>query len=165
MRRTLSLAACALALIAFASTAARADLSKKVQKKLRGHLFIAPSALPQDAADDASQVKALEKAGVSKLGHTQRNGNAVWSFHFLAFMSRKPGVSKVALDFYLDDKKKEFVAEKRLMGIDPGLTLLASQVDISEDDGLAVGRRYVVKLEAQIKGKDVVLAHTTLVTQ
>ena len=89
----------------------------------------------------------------------------MWRFYFMAFMSRKPGATQVALDFYTDDKKKEFVAQERLAGIDPTLTLLESQVELSEDDGLSPDRDYLVKLTTESKGKEIVLATTKLRTR
>jgi hypothetical protein len=74
-------------------------------------------------------------------------------------------VPQVSLDFYTDDKKKAFVAQKRLAGIDPALTLLRSQVDLGEDDGLSPDHNYVVKLTAEVKGKEVLLASTRLHTK
>ena len=100
-----------------------------------------------------------------ELKHATADGVPVWRFHVLAFMSKKPGVSQVALDFYTDDKTHAFVAQERLAGIDKDLSLLDAQVDLSEDDGLSANKTYVVKLTAEVRGKEVVLATTKLRTR
>ena len=154
----------ALALVLVAGGAARADVSESVQKKFRGQVLVSAEPLPETAVDEAEQVRALKKAAITVIAHGPGEP-AVWRFHFMAFMTRKPGATQVALDFYTDDKKKDFVAQERLTGIDPALTLLHSQVELSEDDGLTAGRSYVVKLTAEVKGKEVVLATTKLRTK
>lgn len=144
---------------------ARADVSKKVQAALKGQIFFSAEPLPQQADDDAATVKAIKKASVSSLGHSMVEGVPAWRFHFMAFMSKTPGVDMVSLDFYTDDKAKLFVANKRLAGIDPKLMMLESEVTISEDDGLSAGKSYVVKLSAQHKGKEFVLATAKVKTK
>ena len=154
----------ALALVLAASGAASADVSESVQKKFRGQILVSAEPLPETATDEAEQVRALKKAATTVVAHGPGEP-AVWRFHFMAFMTKKPVATQVALDFYTDDKKKDFVAQERLTGIDPALTLLHSQVELSEDDGLTAGRSYVVKLTAEVKGKEVVLATTKLRTK
>ena len=155
---------CALALAVGIGTS-RADVPLKVQKQLKGQMFISPDPLPQSADSDAALIKALKKANRPELKHASTDGVPVWRFHVMAFMSRKPGVSQVALDFYTDDKTKAFVAQERLAGIDKNLTLLVAQVDLSEDDGLSPNKAYLVKLTAEVNGKEVVLATTKLRTR
>jgi hypothetical protein len=157
-----------LAVIAFCllwSVAAHADVSESVQKKLKGQIIVSADPLPSTAEDEADLVRQLKKAHTGVVAHGRGDGGAVWRFHFMAFMAKKPGVTQVALDFYTDDKKRDFVAQERLAGIDPSLTLLHSQVELSEDDGLSADRSYVVKLTAEVKGREVVLATTRLRTK
>jgi hypothetical protein len=164
MRPAVIAVLCVVAL-SLAAGASRADVPLAVQKQLKGQIFISTEPLPQSADDDGSLVKALKKANRPEIKHVTGDGVPVWRFHVLAFMSKKPGVSQVALDFYTDDKTRAFVAQERLAGIDKGLTLLVAQVDLSEDDGLAVNKSYIVKLTAEVNGKDVVLATTKLRTR
>ncbi len=156
-----------LCVVAFslAGGTSRADVPVSVQKQLKGQIFISPEPLPQSADSDAGLVKALKKANRPELKHSTADGVPVWRFHVLAFMSKKPGVSQVALDFYTDDKTHAFVAQERLAGISKDLTLLDAQVDLSEDDGLSANKSYIVKLTAEVRGKDVVLATTKLRTR
>ena len=162
MKRTTILAALAAALFWLGAGPARADLSKGVQAKLKGEILIAPDGLPAPEGDDAATIKALKKAATGTVKHQKVGGVATWSFQFMAFMKKKPGATQVSLDFY-DGKK--FVAQERLAGIDPSLTLLQASVDITEDDGLSPGKSYTVKLTTSVKGKDVVLATSKLRTR
>jgi hypothetical protein len=143
----------------------QADVPLAVQKQLKGQILISPEQLPQTGETDAALLKSLKKANRTELKHSKVDGVATWRFHVMAFMNKKPGVTQVALDFYLDDKSKSFVAQERLAGIDRDLTMLVAQVDLSEDDGLTAGKSYVVKLTAEVKGKEVVLATAKLKTR
>lgn len=153
------------ALVLSLAAASRADVPVSVQKQLKGQMFVSLEPLPQSADSDAALIKALKKANQADLKHITADGVPTWRFHVLAFMKQKPGVSQIALDFYLDDKSHAFVAQERLAGIDKGLTLLDAQVDLSEDDGLAANKSYIVKLTAEVHGKEVVLATTKLRTR
>ena len=155
----------ALFSLAIGVSAGRADVPLKVQKQLKGQMFVSPEPLPQSSDSDAALIKALKKANHPELKHVNADGVAVWRFHLLAFMSKKPGVSQVALDFYTDDKTHAFVAQERLAGIDKSLTMLVAQVDLSEDDGLSANKSYIVKLTAEVSGREVVLATTKLRTR
>lgn len=157
---------CVLALATAAGvSASRADVPLGVQKQLKGQIFISPEPLPQSGDSDAALVKALKKANRPEIKHVSADGVPIWRFHVLAFMSKKPGVDQIALDFYTDDKTHAFVAQERLAGIDKDLTLLVAQVDLSEDDGLSANKSYLVKLTADVRGKEVVLATTKLRTR
>ena len=167
MKRSFLGALAVVALVSLGGTAADADLSESVQKKFKGQILVSADPLPSSAVDEADMVRQLKKASSGVINHAKAGseGVAVWRFHFIAFMDRKPGVSQVALDFYTDDKKKQFVAQERLAGIDGKLTLLQAEAELSEDDGLSPNRAYVVKLTAEVKGREVVLATTKLRTK
>lgn len=164
MKRSVRAALAVLALLV-CSSVARADVSEAVQKAFKGQILISAEPLPDGVADEADQIRQLKKAHTGVLARGKGESVPVWRFHFMAFMSKKPGATQVSLDFYTDDKKKQFVAQERLAGIDPKLTLLQGEAELSEDDGLTADRSYVVKLTAEIKGKDVVLATTKLRTK
>jgi hypothetical protein len=164
MKRSVRAALAIFALVV-CSPAARADVSEAVQKKFKGQILISAEPLPDSVADEAEQIRQLKKAHSGVIASSKGDSVPVWRFRFIAFMTRKPGATQVALDFYTDDKKKQFVAQERLAGIDPKLTLLQGEAELSEDDGLTADRSYVVKLTAEIKGKEVVLATTKLRTK
>ena len=163
--RPVILSALGVLALVLAAGASRADVPLTVQKQLKGQMFISPESLPRSADSDAALIKALKKANRPEVKHTNADGVAMWHFNVLAFMSKKPGVSELAFDFYTDDKTHAFVAQERLANIDKNLTLLDVQVDLSEDDGLAVNKSYIVKLTADVHGREVVLATTKLRTR
>ena len=71
----------------------------------------------------------------------------------------KAGASTLKLEFYSDDKAKRLVADKQLDGVDPKSAVLTGDISINEDEGLAKGKTYTVKL---IAGANNVVATTTL---
>ena len=165
MKRSVRGSFAVLALLLLASPAARADVSEAVQKKFKGQILVSAEPLPDSATDEAELIRQLKKAHTGLITHGKGESVPVWRFHFMAFMDRKPPATQVSLDFYTDDKKKAFVGQKRLAGIDQTLTLLQAEVELSEDDGLSADRSYAVKLTCEVKGKEVVLATTRLRTK
>ena len=61
------------------------------------------------------------------------------------------------MEFYRDGK--QYAADKRLDGIDPKSAVLTGDISINEDEGLAKGKSYVIKL---VTAKDAVVASATL---
>lgn len=165
MKRLSILIAFAAAVVCGWGGVTHGDVSKGVQAALEGKILITSGGLPVPGDDDAVTIKALKKAATSHLEHERIGGVATWRFSFMAFMDKKPGVKQVALDFYRDDGSRAFVAQERLIGINPRLTLLQGDVEMTEDDGLSIGKSYIVRLVARVRGKDVVLAKTKLMTR
>ncbi len=64
------------------------------------------------------------------------------------------------MEFWTNDKDKKFVADNRLDGVDPKITVLSGDISINEDDGLVKNRPYVIKLVTE---KDVLVASTPLI--
>lgn len=146
--------------VALAVSVAHADLSAKVQTALRGQIIIINGALPQGETD-ADTVAAIKKARLTELTHSMSGEDvAQWSFDFTAFLKAPPRIDALSLDFYTADKARSYAANKRFTGIDPTLPIVSGTVDITEDDGLNKGKRYLVKLTGQVKGKEVVFART-----
>jgi hypothetical protein len=147
---------------------ADAGLSKKVQKKFKGKILITDKTLDLDADDhdDKQTIKYCEKSVLKEVKSFENaDGVAAWSFHYTAFLKRKPNARMVSFDFYTDDGEKRYVANKRMAGVDPGVTTLQGQFKLTEDDGLNKNRSYILKLTAEVKGKEVVLATTRVKTK
>ena len=141
-----------------------ADVAEKIHRAFRGRILITDRALPAPAGGEGDVIKTYSKLARTELAHSVEDGVATWAFHFMAIMSQRPGVTQVSLDFYQADQGQQYVASKRLAGIDPKLKLLQSRVLLSEDDGLKRGGNYIVKLTADVRGKEVVLAQSNLKT-
>ncbi len=165
MRTKLVASFVALAVFALGATSASANISKAVQKKFAGKIVVTEDGALSTVYDsDSEMIKAYKKANLKTIkGTANEEGTKSWTFFVMAFMKKKPGKSQISLDFYrLDGKKKVFVADKRLSGIDPSLPLLATRIDISEDDGLDAGKTYLVKLTVKRGKKEITLAETKL---
>jgi hypothetical protein len=137
---------------------ARADVSPKVIKALKGMLII--SSDPVSPADtDKATIAAYKAARLKEVkGDQNSEGSTAWKFHYTAFLKKKVGTT-LEIDFYDGDK---FVANQRLEGVDATAPVLEGDVDISEDDGPAKGKTYTLKVVGQVKGKDVVVASASL---
>jgi hypothetical protein len=162
-RIALVLAAIGTLLLAVGSVSARPD---KVAKAFKGKILFSTEALPApDPENPKETIKTYREQKIKVVQHEEIDGVATWRFHFMAFMKRKPLSTTLSLDFYTDDKEKLFVAQKRMSGADPSLTLLTSSVSINADEGLKKGGRYIVKLTAPSGKKEVVLAEAKLTTK
>jgi len=152
--------------LSFVAKTADAGKSTKIDKAFRGQIIISDDALPApDGADEKSTIKSYKSLRKTVIVSAETDGVASWNFHFTAFTKSKPKTSNLTLEFYTDDKEKLFVADKRLSGADPNLSILASSVRISEDENVNRGRKYILKLVAKQGKKDVTLATTKISTK
>src|SRR5690606_38893813 len=134
----------------FVPASAHAGKPDAIANAFKGQLLISVDALPAPDAEDAKgTIKSYKQLSVKTITGAVSDGIATFDFHFMAFMKSKPKSSKLSLEFYTDDKEKLFVADKRLSGADPNMTILSSSVRISEDENLNRNRKYVVNLVAQ----------------
>lgn len=159
MKRSLLL----LVLLAFVGTPAlaHAELSKKVIAAFKGKIVITAGDLP-DGGDEAATIAAIKKSQLAEISG-EKNAEEVmsWTFRYTAFLS-KTGPTSLTMAFFTNDKKKKYVADQRLDGVDPKSPVLAGEVTITADDGLSKGQSYLIKLIAESGGKQAVLAQTTL---
>ena len=161
IRGVLQAAIVGAALVVMSATA-HADLSKKVISTFRGQILV--SAEPLDSAgDDKATIAAFKKARLPAVtGEKNAEDVTVWSFYYTAFL-KKTGATDLKFEFYTDDKDNRYAADKRLAGVDPTTSVLTGSIEISDDDGLAVGKAYKLRLTATIKGKETVVADTPIV--
>lgn len=159
-RIALSTFAALLGALVLSTGLARADVGKKTQKALSGTILLTEKVLPTDMADNAATVKAYKGMAKKSFTHTVDDGVPTWRFHYMAFLKASPKTTSLSFDFYTDDKEKLYVADKRFTGIDPKLRILSGFMTISEDDNVAKGRSYVVKLTGKVRGKERVFATT-----
>lgn len=157
----------AAGLIAGLASSAEAQFSKKVESTFKGKILITESALDLERGDDDKQVIAHCKKKQLATLKSFEGGDGVntWAFHYTAFLKKKPQATTISFDFYTDDKERLYVANKKMTGIDPVLTTLQGRIVISEDDGLNPNRKYIVKIAAEVKGKEVILAEAKVATK
>ena len=156
MSRHMMSAAVVAAITLVTGGAAQAELSRNVINSFRGQLVISKDELPE-GKNDKETITKIKGAQLHELVGTAKSDVTAWHFHYSAFLS-KTGATTLKLMFYADGKR--YVADKRLDGVDPKSSLLTGDISIDEDEGLAKGKTYTIKLETD---KDVVVSQTTLV--
>ena len=154
-RRNLLNAVVVVAVALLAGGVASADMSKSVIAAFRGQLVVTKGELPEGKSDKDTIAK-IKSAKLTVL-EGQSNGDVkVWTFNYAAFLT-KTGANALKLEFWKDGK--QYAADKNLSGVDPKSGVLTGEISIDEDENIAPGKSYVLKLVA---GKTV-LATTTLV--
>jgi hypothetical protein len=145
-----------LAIALVAGGVASAELSKGVIGAFKGQLVITKQELPE-GKNDKDTIAKIRSEKLSELVGEKNDDVTYWNFHYAAFLSRT-GNTRLKMEFYRDGK--QYSADKQLDGIDPKSTALTGTISINEDEGLARGKTYVIKLATD---KNVVVAQTTLV--
>ena len=153
--RRLMSSAVVLVIALLAGGIAQADLSKTVISAFRGQLVISKQELPSGKNDKETIQKIKSEALKELVGETNDDVTS-WNFHYTAFLT-KTGNATLKMEFYRDGKT--YAADKRLDGIDPKSTVLTGMISINEDEGLAKGKTYVIKLST---ANNVVVAQSTL---
>ena len=153
-RRVMSAAVMAVAFIAAAPSAVWADMSKPVIGAFKGQVVVSSDELPT-GKNDKDTIAKIKKAQVKELTGTASDDVTSWNFHYTAFLS-KTGASHLKMEFMKGDKLS---ADKQLDGIDPKSAVLSGDISINEDEGLAKGNTYTIRLVAG----STVVAKTSLV--
>lgn len=160
--RRLFILASLAGVVALASGArpANADLSRKVITAFKGKILLTIGPL-ESQGDDKTTIAHFKKMTLASIKGEQ-NGNDVqeWTFNYTAFL-KSGGATSLKLEFYNDTGG--YAADQRLTGVDPKMTVLEGDITINEDDGLTKGKKYIVKLTGEVKGKDTVFAQTSVV--
>jgi hypothetical protein len=137
---------------------ADADLSRKVIAAFKGQILVTTGRL-ESIGTDKETIAHFKKVHLSTIKGEQ-NGNDVqeWVFNYTAFM-KTAGATKLKLEFY--NEGGDYVADQTLTDVDPKMTVLEGDITINEDDGLAKGKKYTLKLTGTLKGREVVFAQTS----
>jgi nucleotide-binding universal stress UspA family protein len=139
----------------FAATAVAAP--SILAKKYKGQIVASDQPLPMDG-DEAAIADALKKAAKTTI---ERSGTDPWSVHFVGFLSKKPGTDKISLLVYdIGSGKREYLTTKEI-SVEKDATILASSVELSEEDGVKPGTKAELVL-ATFGGKQVDLAKVKL---
>ena len=131
-------------------------MSKTVINAFRGQLVVSKGDLPEGKTDKDT-ISKIKAAKLTTLEGETRDDVTYWHFSYAAFLS-KTGASTLKMEFYKDNGK-QLSADKTLDSIDPKSSLLTGEISINEDEGLAKGKTYTIKL---VTDKDAVVATTTL---
>ena len=155
MSRMMSAAVVAVALVATAPQMGWADVSKPVISAFKGQVVITSEEELPAGKNDKETIAKIKKAQLKELTGTASEDVTSWNFHYTAFLS-KTGAKNLKMEFMKGDK---LAADKQLDGIDPKSAVLTGDISINEDEGLAKGNTYQIRLVA---GSSVV-AKTSLV--
>jgi hypothetical protein len=151
----MSAAALAVAVVAATTAPVFADFSKSVTGSFKGQVVISKDELPT-GKNDKDTVAKIKKVQLKELtGAPTGEDVQGWNFHYTAFLS-KAGAKALKMEFLNGDR---LAADKQLDGIDPKSTVLSGDISINEDEGLAKGKTYTIRL---LSGSSVV-AKTTLI--
>jgi hypothetical protein len=150
----MSAAVMAVAFIAAAPNSVWADMSRPVISAFKGQLVVSSDELPT-GKNDKDTIAKIKKAQVKELTGTASEDVTSWTFHYTSFLS-KGGTNHLKMEFMKGDKLS---ADKQLDGIDPKSTVLSGDISINEDEGLAKGNTYQIRL---VSGSTVV-AKTSLI--
>ncbi len=137
---------------------AHSDISASVVNRLRGKIILSAAPLPDSAGTPSQTIKAYRKLHLKTVTGVAGDEDMSWTLYVTAFLKKKPRVTALSLDFY--KKNGAYVANKRFSGTDANAKIFASKILISENDGLNKGQTYTVKLNAEVRGREVTLART-----
>jgi hypothetical protein len=141
--------------VALAATAQPvfADISRGVISAFRGQLVVTKDEIPE-GKNDKDTISKIKAAQLKTLEGSPKGDVTGWNFHYTAFLT-KTGATHLKVEFL---SGKQLSADKQLDGVDPKSTVLAGDISIDEDEGLAKGKTYTVQV---LNGSSVV-AKTTL---
>ncbi|HWN66364.1 MAG TPA: hypothetical protein VNM90_01930 [Haliangium sp.] len=154
----------AVFLIFVAGAVAQAGKPRTVHGAFAGQIVISTSPLRPAGETEAEMIESIRAAHVQQITARDTDGEeASWSFYFTAFLDKQPRVSELALDVYAAEGDKRYITSKRMMGIDPRLQILGSDMTLTEEDGVKAGARYRMVLTGQVGNREVTFA-TAIVT-
>jgi hypothetical protein len=146
-------AALIVAAVAWGGVAA-ADMSRTVITAFKGELVITKGDLPEGKTDKETIAK-IKAERLKEVTGEAKSDVTSWLFHYTAFLT-KPGATELTMEFW---NGKKLAANKRINGIDPKITALSGEISIDEDEGLAKGTTYQIKLVTE---KNAPVAQTAL---
>ena len=154
MRHLMSAAVIAVAVVVATTQPVSADMSRPVIAAFKGQLVISKNELPT-GKNDKDTIAKIKKEQVKELTGQAGEDNTTWTFHYTAFLT-KPGAKNLKMEFM---KGNQLAADKQLDGIDPKSAVLSGDITIDENEGLAKGNTYQIRLVAG----SAVVAKTTLI--
>lgn len=131
--------------------------SAAVYKKFKGQIIVSDAPI-EIVGNDNAVTKSLKKAQKSEL----RGSEGTWSFHFMAFLAKKPTQGQLTVAFYTDAGGRRTMATYKDVEADTGSDVLTMPFEIHEDDGINPGTKYELALVDLSSGQEVVFAKTKL---
>lgn len=116
--------------------------------KLKGQIVVSDEVIPtfDDETKMAEILKKWKKTDIERAKDASS-----WLFRMMSFPSAKPGTTTLSLLFYdVSDGKRVYLTSKDI-SCDAAATILASEVEVSEEDGIKPGMKVELAL-AKISG-------------
>lgn len=127
--------------------------------KLKGQILVSDEPLPT-LEDENTMVAVLKKWAKSSI--EKDKGSDSWTFRMMSFPDRKPGTTTLSLLFFdVSDGKKRYLTSKDIT-CDAAATILASEVEVSEEDGIKPGMKVELALSKIVGDKQTDLARSKL---
>lgn len=139
-RRVMSTAVLAVALAASAQPVF-ADVSRGVISAFKGQLVVTKDELPE-GKNDKDTIAKIKAAQLKSVEGSPKGDITGWNFHYTAFLT-KNGANHLKVEFLNGDK---LAADQQLDGVDPKSAVLSGDISIDEDEGLAKGKTYTVRV-------------------
>jgi hypothetical protein len=147
-----------------AGAVAQAGKPRTVRDAFAGQILVSTSPLRPAGATEVEMIAGIRAAQVHEItARDTGDEEASWSFFFTAFLDKQPRISEMSLDVYAAEDDKRYITSKRMMGIDPRLQILGSDVTLTAEDGVKPGARYRLALTGQVGNREVTFA-TAVVT-
>ena len=153
--RVMSAAVLAVAVVLLTSQSVSADMSRPVITAFKGQIVVSKDELPV-GKNDKDTIAKIKKEQLKEVTGKPQDDVQSWYFHYTAFLS-KTGAKSLKMEFMKGDK---LAADKQLDGIDPKSGVLTGEISINEDEGLAKGNTYQVRL---VTGSGAVVSKATLI--
>jgi hypothetical protein len=116
-------------------------MSNSVINAFRGQLVLSKDELPE-GKNDKDTINKIKGAQLKELSGEARGDVTAWTFHYTAFLA-KTGATHLKMEFL---KEGKLSADKQLDGVDPKNSVLAGDITIDEDEGVAKGKTYQIEL-------------------
>ena len=127
--------------------------------KLKGQIAVSDEPIPTLDDEDtiAATVKKWQKPVIEKAKDAE-----YWTFHMMSFPDKKPATTTLTLLFYdVSDGKRTYLTSKDI-SCDADATILASEVEVSVEDGIKPGMKVELALSRIVGDRQTDLARTKL---
>jgi hypothetical protein len=127
--------------------------------KLKGQILVSDQPVPTLDDEDkmADTLKKWQKPTIERADKSDS-----WSFHMVSFPERKPGVTTLSLLFYdVSSGRPRYLTSKDI-SCDASAEILASDVEVNDEDGVKPGMKVDVTLAKIVGGRQTDLAKAKL---
>ena len=143
----------------FMALAAAPAIAASGTAKLRGQIAVSDQPIPTLDDEDkiAATVKKWQKQTIEKGPDAES-----WTFHLMSFPEKRPATTQLTLLFYdVSDGKRTYLTSKDI-SCDADATILASEVEVSTEDGVKPGMKVELALSRIAGDRQTELARTRL---